>query len=208
MLTDKGILKNDKVIEVTRSDLVGKYVGHTAPQVRSIVDEAMGGVLFIDEAYTLSSGGEKDFGQEAIDELLKLMEDRRGEFVVITAGYKQQMDNFLQSNEGLKRRFSRFIHFDDYSNQELLDIYMSMANKSGDILDDLLVSELPDLISHWRENYGTGFGNAGSIRQLLEAMQKSRPLRLIEDNIEMKGKALVTLTKKDWDNAIEMTSFN
>ena len=74
MLTDKGILKNDKVIEVTRSDLVGKYVGHTAPQVRSIVDEAMGGVLFIDEAYTLSSGGEKDFGQEAIDELLKLME--------------------------------------------------------------------------------------------------------------------------------------
>ncbi|MFA0049384.1 AAA family ATPase [Vibrio sp. 10N.261.51.F11] len=208
MLADKGVIRNNKVIEVTRSDLVAKYIGQTAPKVREVVDQAMGGVLFIDEAYTLSNGGKNDFGQEAIDELLKLMEDRRGEFVVITAGYQQQMDSFLQSNDGLKRRFSRFIQFEDFSDQELLDILISMATKTGDIIEAQLLQALPTLLSAWRKNYGVGFGNAGAVRQLLEAMQKSRPLRLIEDNVEMKGSALVTLTQKDWDKAVELTSFS
>lgn len=207
MLADKGVIKESKVIEVTRSDLVGRYVGHTAPKVREVVESAMGGVLFIDEAYTLCAGGSNDFGQEAIDELLKLMEDRRGDFVIIVAGYKHKMEEFLQSNDGLKRRFARFIHFDDYSNEELTEIFTSMAVKSGDVIEADLLAQLPELIAIWRQNYRVGFGNAGSVRQLLEAMQKSRPLRLIEDNIEMKGDALVTLTRKDWDSAIAITTF-
>ncbi|MBW8183460.1 AAA family ATPase [Shewanella nanhaiensis] len=207
MLFDKGVLKNKKVVEVTRSDLVAQYIGQTAPKVRAVVDSAMGGVLFIDEAYSLAKGGEKDFGSEAIDELLKLMEDRRGDFVVITAGYQKEMDDFLQANEGLKRRFARFIHFDDYSDDELLDILSLMAGKAGDKFEEEFHRDLPELVSQWRAAYGKGFGNAGSIRQMLEAMQKSRPLRLIEQGIEMKGDALVMLTRSDWDSAVEMTSF-
>lgn len=207
MLFDKGVLKSKKVIEVTRSDLVAQYIGQTAPKVRAVVDSAMGGVLFIDEAYSLAKGGEHDFGSEAIDELLKLMEDRRGDFVVITAGYQKEMDNFLQANEGLKRRFARFIHFDDYADDELLGILSLMAGKAGDKFEEQFQCELPELISQWRAAYGKGFGNAGAVRQMLEAMQKSRPLRLIEQGIEMKGDALVLLNRSDWDSAVEMTSF-
>jgi DNA replication protein DnaC len=207
MLFDKGVLKNKKVIEVTRSDLVAQYIGQTAPKVRAVVDSAMGGVLFIDEAYSLAKGGENDFGSEAIDELLKLMEDRRGDFVVITAGYQKDMDDFLQANEGLKRRFARFIHFDDYADDELLGILSLMAGKAGDKFEEQFQHELPELISQWRAAYGKGFGNAGAVRQMLEAMQKSRPLRLIEQGIEMKGDALVLLNRSDWDSAVEMTSF-
>ncbi len=135
------------------------------------------------------------------------MEDRRGDFVVITAGYQKEMDDFLQANEGLKRRFARFIHFDDYSDDELLDILSLMAGKAGDKFEEEFHRDLPELVSQWRAAYGKGFGNAGSIRQMLEAMQKSRPLRLIEQGIEMKGDALVMLTRSDWDSAVEMTSF-
>ena len=112
------------MVEVDRSEIVAGYVGQTALKTKEKIDEAMGGILFIDEAYTLAKG-ENDFGQEAIDTLLKAMEDHRDEFIVIVAGYDGPMESFLQSNPGLKSRFNEYIHFDDYSEEELFLMSMN-----------------------------------------------------------------------------------
>ena len=127
-----GLLKQGQLVEVDRSGLVAGYIGQTAIKTKEVIDSAMGGILFIDEAYTLSANkGEGDFGQEAIDTILKAMEDHRDEFIVITAGYPDLMEEFLDSNPGLRSRFNKFIFFPDYTAEELRNVFEFTAKKNG-----------------------------------------------------------------------------
>ena len=129
------ILSKGQLVEVDRSGLVAGYVGQTAIKTRKVIDSALGGVLFIDEAYALNGGGANDFGQEAIDTLLKAMEDHRDDLVVIVAGYDGLMERFIHSNPGLESRFNRFLHFADYTEEELLDIFRMQCKKGCYTLD-------------------------------------------------------------------------
>ncbi len=164
-----GILPSGHIIEVDRSALVGQYIGETAQKTEKIINDAMGGVLFIDEAYTLvKKGGAQDFGQEAIDILLKRMEDRKGEFVVIAAGYPDEMESFLNSNPGLKSRFSQTFVFEDYSPDELITILKQLLHKE----DYIINSEAEDLLKKefivlYRKRDKT-FGNVRLVKKLFD----------------------------------------
>jgi stage V sporulation protein K len=131
-----GILSKGQLVEVDRSGLVAGYVGQTALKTSKVLDAALGGVLFIDEAYALNGRAENDFGQEAIDTVLKAMEDHRDDLVVIAAGYDGLMDDFIHSNPGLESRFNRFLHFDDYTPDEMLQIFASQCKKGCYTLED------------------------------------------------------------------------
>jgi SpoVK/Ycf46/Vps4 family AAA+-type ATPase len=169
LLAELGVLRRGQVVEVARADLVGRFVGHTAQLTRDAFERARGGVLFIDEAYTLTPADARgDFGQEAVDTLVKLMEDHRDEVVVIVAGYSEEMAGFLASNPGLGSRFSRRVDFADYDAGELVEITARHATASGYELDAAVRERL-------REHYaavpsGRSFGNARYARQLLEGM--------------------------------------
>lgn len=126
-----NVLSKGHLVEVDRSGLVGGYVGQTAIKTKEAIEKAMGGILFIDEAYTLTHGkGENDFGQEAVDTILKAMEDYRDDFIVIVAGYTDLMKEFINSNPGLKSRFNQYINFKDYKSNELRDIFYSLCQKN------------------------------------------------------------------------------
>lgn len=162
-----GVLEKGQLIEVDRSGLVAGYVGQTAIKTQEKIDEAMGGVLFIDEAYSLAKG-ESDFGQEAIDTLLKAMEDNRDDFVVIVAGYTKQMEAFLLSNPGLKSRFNKSILFEDYTEKELLDIFNLFCHKYGLWLSEDATSYLKVFLSTICSKKTENFANAREIRNLFE----------------------------------------
>ena len=162
-----GVLEKGQLIEVDRSGLVAGYVGQTAIKTQEKIDEAMGGVLFIDEAYSLAKG-ESDFGQEAIDTLLKAMEDKRDDFVVIVAGYTKQMEAFLLSNPGLKSRFNKSILFEDYTEKELLDIFNLFCHKYGLWLSEDATSYLKVFLSTICSKKTENFANAREIRNLFE----------------------------------------
>lgn len=132
-----GILKNGQLVEVTRADLVAQYVGQTAPKTKQMIQASLGGILFIDEAYALYRGKEDSFGLEAIDMLVKGMEDHRDEFVVVLAGYTKEMTTFLEANSGLKSRFPNIIEFPDYTASQLLQIANNIAQSMDyEIADD------------------------------------------------------------------------
>ena len=177
LLHSLGVLPRDSLVEVARADLVGQYVGHTAQRTKDVFTGALGGVLFIDEAYTLTpEGSSNDFGREAVDTLLKLMEDHRDEIVVVVAGYTEEMERFLASNPGLTSRFSKFVTFEDYSTDELVTILSKHAAASGYECADATVEALRahvDAIPRDRS-----FGNARLARQLLESMMTSQARRL------------------------------
>ena len=164
-----GILQNGHVVEVDRSALVGEYVGQTAQKTEKLINDAIGGVLFIDEAYTLvKKGAPNDFGQEAIDILLKRMEDKKGEFVVIVAGYTDEMNGFLNSNPGLKSRFTHTFVFEDYTPEELLKIFDDLLKKEDYSITESAKEILrKELISLYRSR-DKSFGNARLIRKLFE----------------------------------------
>ena len=175
-----GILEHGHLVEVSRSDLVAGYVGQTAAKTRTAVEEAFGGVLFIDEAYTLSqeAGSGHDFGREAIDELLKLMEDHRDDLVVIVAGYPAEMAHFLEANPGLASRFPTTIEFPDYTDAQLLEIFHAIAEGDGMLLADDVDSAVRALLPDERlEN----FGNGRTMRNLYQAALRNQALRLSSD---------------------------
>ncbi|TCB95510.1 AAA family ATPase [Micromonospora zingiberis] len=167
LLTALGVLPGGHLVEVARADLVGEYVGHTAQRTREVFERARGGVLFIDEAYTLAPpDARQDFGREAIDTLVKLMEDHRDEVVVIAAGYEREIETFLAANAGLASRFSRRIHFTNYSPDELVAIFQAFAAASG---YECPGNTLIVLREHFeRVPKGQAFGNGRYARQLLE----------------------------------------
>lgn len=179
-----GLLPSRRVHEVDRSALVAGYVGQTALKVQDAVDRAKGGVLFIDEAYSLSADSGAGFGDEAISTLVKAMEDNRENLAVIVAGYKEPMKQFIESNQGLKSRFQNYIHFSDYTNEELLEIFEALC-KSHKM--DIEESAKNDLIKHMQDAKPQGDqGNARYVRNLFEKMYLNMSHRAAEDgNIDL-----------------------
>ena len=172
-----GILSKGQLVEVDRSGLVAGYVGQTALKTRKVVEKALGGVLFIDEAYALNSSSGNDFGQEAIDTILKAMEDHRDDLVVIAAGYDDLMDRFIHSNPGLESRFNRFLHFEDYSPEELLEIFKLRCAKGCYQLEEDAEGLVRDFLR--QENSDPeSFGNARGVRNVFERVLVSQAGRL------------------------------
>ena len=167
VLQSMEILPTSRVIEASRATLVGKYMGETPKIVNAMCDKAMGGVLFIDEAYTLSDQNDQ-YGKEAIDTLMKRMEDDRGKFVVIAAGYRDKMEEFLQMNAGLASRFTHKLHIDDYNEEELLAIFRQMAEKDQYVLSPSAEFKALDIICKMLIEKNASFGNAREMRNLLD----------------------------------------
>jgi nitrous oxidase accessory protein NosD/Mrp family chromosome partitioning ATPase len=179
VLAELGILAKGHMIEVARADLVGQYIGSTAIKTTEVINKAMGGVLFIDEAYTLTSqagGSGPDFGQEAVDALMKIMEDQRDEFVVIVAGYSGQMVQFLDSNPGLASRFTRTVEFPNYSVDELVTITTGLTRKHYYELTDDAMAALREYFERVPKN--DTFGNGRVARKLFESMVNNQASRL------------------------------
>ena len=175
-----GILRKGHLVEVQRSDLVAEYVGQTAPKTNAKIDEALDGVLFIDEAYTLSKGHENDFGKEAIDTLLKRMEDDRNRLVVILAGYKNEIKGFINSNPGLESRFNRYINFEDYTVDELVQIFLSNLRKAQyKITQDAFLS-VQGIIDQAVATKTPHFGNGRYVRNLFEKIVQKQSDRLAQ----------------------------
>lgn len=176
-----GILSRGELIETDRSGLVAGYIGQTAIKVKEVVESALGGVLFIDEAYSLTSGNRtEDFGGEVIDTLVKLMEDHRDDLVVIVAGYTKEMKEFLKSNSGLVSRFNKFIEFRDYSDIELLDILDTMAKKAGFQIKAEARQQIGGQLGSMTEQKKKEFGNARGIRNVFEKIVVNQANRLVK----------------------------
>lgn len=176
-----GLLPSNTVIEVDRSDLVSEYVGETAQKTIKKIKEAMGGILFIDEAYTLARDNDKGVGQEAIDTLLKQMEDHRGRFAVIVAGYTQPMKKFIASNPGLESRFTRTVYFEDYNGDELFAIFNKMAQAQSYRLDHDASQLLKQALHERYQKRDENFGNAREVRTLFEQVVQQLAIRTNQD---------------------------
>jgi len=172
-----GILSKGQLVEVDRGGLVAGYVGQTAIKTGEMIQKAMGGVLFIDEAYALTSRGGNDYGQEAVDTLLKAMEDHREDLIVIVAGYTELMDDFVRCNPGLESRFNRFLQFEDYTVQEMLDIFKMRCQKSGYRLMKDAESILQSMLRLYSLDM-KAFGNARGVRNLFERAISAQANRL------------------------------
>ena len=177
ILQAMDILPTSRVIEASRATLVGKYMGETPKIVNSMCDKAMGGILFIDEAYTLSDQNDQ-YGKEAVDTLMKRMEDDRGKFVVIAAGYKDKMDEFLSLNPGLASRFTHKLHIEDYNEDELLAIYKKMAQKDQYTLSPAAEFKVLDVICKMLVTKDDNFGNAREMRNLLDETIQQLSMRV------------------------------
>ena len=176
-----GALKGGQLVEVTRADLVGRYTGHTAPLTNSVIESALGGVLFIDEAYSLYRGEQDSFGLEAIDTLVKGMEDHRDELVVILAGYTREMETFLTANSGLASRFPNRIEFPDYTAVELLQITQVLAKNKGYILAEACTEPLLGYYARWQESDARTAGNGRLARNTLEKAIFHQSRRLVAE---------------------------
>ena len=175
-----GVLKGGQLIEVDRGGLVCGYVGQTAIKTQEVIDKAMDGVLFIDEAYTLNVGkGENDFGQEAVDTLLKAMEDNRDRLIVIVAGYEEPMDEFLDSNPGLKSRFNKYIRFDDYSPEQLIKILEGMCSGKDYKLSPEARQAAIDYFDNCLRTQAENFANAREVRNFLEKAITNHATRVV-----------------------------
>ena len=189
------ILSKGHLVEVDRSGLVAGYVGQTATKTAKVIESALGGVLFIDEAYALASKSENDFGQEAIDTLLKAMEDHREDLVVIVAGYDGLMDTFIHSNPGLESRFNRYMHFDDYTVDEMLAILDLQLKKGQYTLEEGAKAAAKDYIQASNTS-SIAFGNARGIRNIFEKLMVEQANRLSTDS-EITKEELMTITEAD-----------
>jgi len=194
-----GILPKGQLVEVDRGGLVKGFIGQTATRVQEVVDDALGGMLFVDEAYTLTVGkGDGDFGQEAVDTLLKSMEDHRSELVVVVAGYTDLMEEFLSSNPGLKSRFSNYIYFEDYTADELLDILHKNLKKQEYKLSSDAEIRAKELIEYRVAHKPDNFANARDIRNFMEHAIANHASRVVNLKGADKDKELLcTLEAED-----------
>ena len=189
-----GILKKGHLVETDRSGLVAEYVGQTAIKTNKIIDNALDGVLFIDEAYTLSNAGDEDYGKEAIATLLKRMEDDRERLIIILAGYTDEMKQFIDSNPGLQSRFSRYINFPDYGQDELMQIFESNLSKYDYSLTDEAKAKLELLFEHAIATKDKNFGNGRFVRNLFDKtieQQSNRLAALTNVNVEQLSELLL-----------------
>ena len=196
-----GILKSGHLVETDRSGLVGGYVGETAIKTNELIDSALDGVLFIDEAYALATGGNHDYGAEAIATLLKRIEDDRDRLVVIVAGYSEEMKAFLESNSGMKSRFTRFIHFPDYTAEELGDMFRWRAKKNQFVLSPTLEAGLNKIMARAIKHKDRQFGNGRYVRNLFEASVERQAIRLASQK-NLTKEQLMTLTLEDVDEKL------
>ena len=197
-----GVIKNEKVVEVDRSELVAGYVGQTAIKTQEVIDSAKGGILFIDEAYTLARGNNADdFGQEAIDTILKEMEDNRDNLVVIVAGYTDLMKKFILSNPGLESRFNKYIEFDDYTPDELYQILeLNCKNKGYVLSEDAKIFAKEFFINRYN-NRDENYANARDVRNFFEKAIVHQSSRIVKEGIDnMSKEDMSKITKEDLEN--------
>lgn len=179
-----GLLSKGHFIEAERADLVGEYIGHTAIKTRDLVKRALGGVLFIDEAYSLTRGGEKDFGKEAIDTLVKAQEDHKDDFVLILAGYPDEMDLFMTMNPGLPSRFPIQIDFPDYTLDQLLQIADIMLKEREYVFLPQTLMRFKHMLQEEKMRFKRGFSNARFVRNMIEKCVRRQAVRLLKQQHE------------------------
>ena len=200
-----GFLSKGQLIETDRSGLVAGYVGQTAGKVTEVVNSALGGILFIDEAYALARKGmENDFGREAIDTLVKLMEDNRDDLVVIVAGYTDEMHDFLTSNPGLISRFNKYIDFPDYTDDELMDILAMNAKRQGYVVSEDANKVVRRMLSSMSLSERLDFGNARGMRNTLEKLVQEQANRIAGLTCEITREMLQEITEQDARTALQM----
>lgn len=197
-----GVLPKGQLVEVDRGLLVAGYVGQTAIKTQKVLDQAMGGVLFIDEAYALANNKDDGFGMEAIETILKAMEDHRDELVVIVAGYPDLMHKFIDSNPGLSSRFNKYFEFKDYNGEELLGIFNMFCKKNGYTIDDETEKMLHDRFDRMYEERDENFGNARTVRNLFEKAIGVQADRLAALTTEVTDDQLKLITKEDLEEVM------
>lgn len=197
MFQSMGVLSKGHLIEVERADLVGEYIGHTAQRTRDLVKKAMGGILFIDEAYSLARGGEKDFGKEAIDTLVKSMEDHKNQFILILAGYSEEMSNFLLLNPGLPSRFPIQIDFPDFTVEQLIQICDMMIKERDYQIAPQALFKLRQHLFHEKQNSYHSFSNARYVRNLIEKAIRYQAVRLLGQGTPPGKQELMMLKPED-----------
>lgn len=191
-----GVVGKGHLVEVDRGGLVSGYIGQTATKVQDVVEEALGGILFIDEAYTLTNNkGQGDFGQEAVDTLLKAMEDHRDDLIVIVAGYTELMQEFLDSNPGLRSRFNKFIMFEDYSAEEEFEILVSMCKKQDYLLSRDGAEEAKRFFKERCDNKTENYANARDVRNYLEKAISNQATRIV--NLKDVDKNILSILEKE-----------
>lgn len=193
-----GILKKGHLVETDRSGLVGQYVGHTETKTKEVIESALDGILFIDEAYALARESGNDFGKEAIDVLVKLMEDHRHDLIVIVAGYKDEMKHFIDANPGLESRFNTYFNFENYAKKELLGIFEIQLKKNGYKIDTKAKRKLSTLLKKATEEQDESFGNGRYVRNLFERVIRNQALRLTTVKEELTKEQLITLCSEDF----------
>lgn len=197
ILRGLGMLRKGHVVEVDRSLLVAEFVGQTAPRTLAACNEALDGILFIDEAYSLASGGNQDYGREAVETLLKFMEDHRDRMAVVVAGYTGRMREFIDQNPGLQSRFNRYVQFPDYGPDELLQIFQRLATAKGYALDAQAQEVAGRVLIELHKSRDEKFGNARTVRNLFERTTSIQADRLASATAELDKQQLVTILVED-----------
>ncbi len=198
ILKDHGVIAKGQLVEVTRSDLVGRYIGETGPKTKAVIASALDGVLFIDEAYTLAvESSPKDFGGEAIAELLTAMENYQDRLVVIVAGYSKEMKRFIEANPGLASRFKTTIQFDDYDGAELLEIFEKLCGENDYRLTNDARCLLKLYLNSLYDARDKNFGNAREVRNLFEDVAGNQAVRLAQKSWRPSRKELLTIKAED-----------
>lgn len=192
-----GVLSKGSFVETDRSGLVGGYVGQTAIKTQEVIEDALGGILFIDEAYSLTNvKGENDYGKESIDTIVKAMEDNRDDLIVIVAGYPLLMEEFVKSNPGLSSRFNKYLHFSDYTPDELNRIFKKLCGDNGYELSAEAEKAAADYFTEIYRNRGEGFGNGRAVRNKFESIVTRQAVRLSEKG-QVSDKELLTIETED-----------